>query len=236
MLEQVLKNQGLTNKETTLFSLLLELGEQPASVLARKALLSRSSCYATLEQLLKKGLISRVYKNGVSCFQGNDLSPLLDILQHRKTQEIKEIGLLKLNLQMRKSKTDSEPQRSAAHYFCGESGLVNLTNQILSPPGTVRRIYLSQNPFTAAILKNHLAGQIKAVKILSTGTQPNLPGAISKTIHGAFDLGIDLIISGDKIAMICFPENFGLLVESRLITNAFARVFDLIWKFGRAIS
>ncbi len=241
MLEQVLKNQGLTDKETALFTMLQEWGEQPASVLARKAVLSRSSCYASLEQLLKKGLVSRVYKNGISYFQGNDLTPLLDSLQRRKTQEIKEISLLKLNLKTRKKPPVPEQQKSSAHYFSGEEGLENLINQILRYPCPVKRIYLSKNPYTRTSLKDRLsansastAASNGALKILCQEKLSELPGAIAKGFPAAFDLGIDLIISGDKLALICFPENFGLLIESRLITNAFARVFDLVWKFSRA--
>lgn len=243
MLEQVLKNQGLTDKEITVFTLLAELGEQPASIISRKSELSRSSSYAVLDQLLQKGLVSRIYKNGISVFQCNELAPLLENLRRRKTAEIKEINLLKINLQTKGKNSFSEPQKSAAHYFSGGEGLENLINQILFNRSTVKRIYLSKNPFTKTTLKGRLIEHSAAnghsngaVKILSPeklSEIPELAGVIAKTVPAAFDLGVDLIISGDKLALISFPENFGLLIESRLIASAQAKIFDLVWRLAR---
>jgi hypothetical protein len=221
--------------------LLAELGEQPASVIARKASLSRSSSYSALDQLLQKGLISRVYKNGISFFQCSDLNPLLDNLRRKKTNEIKEINLLRLNLQRKGRDSFTEPPKSAAHYFSGEEGLENLINQILSCRSTVKRIYLSKNPYTRTSLKDQLAANPTvtanpngALKVLSLEKLPELPGVIAKGVPAAFDLGVDLIISGDKLVLISFPENFGLLVESRLIASAQAKIFDLVWRLARS--
>ncbi len=81
--------------------------------------------------------------------------------------------------------------------------------------------------------KSQDGAAFEVCKILSAENGVKFPGALVKNIPPAFDLGIDLVISGDKLALISFPENFGILIESRLITSAQSKVFELVWRIAR---
>jgi sugar-specific transcriptional regulator TrmB len=237
MLESILKNQGLSSRETSVYTLLWEMGELPASVISRRLKMARSGIYLILDKLSALGLVSRICKNGTTFFSAADPAPLLENLRRQKNRELEQLNLLKLDLQISRKSFAGEPVRSAAHYFSGPSGLENLINQMLSDTGAVQRLYLSRNPFTRDSLAGHFEhrgnSHRQAVKILSSEKLNSSPGVLVRNLSPAFDIGIDLIISGDRLALISFPENFGLLIESRLIASAQSKVFDLVWKLTR---
>ena len=58
MLKSILQKIGLSDKDAEVYLACLELGTQPASVIARKAGLKRPTTYLILEGLLKRGLVS----------------------------------------------------------------------------------------------------------------------------------------------------------------------------------
>lgn len=233
MLESILKNQGLTSREVAAYTLLLELGEQPASTIAKKLHLSRSSSYALLAKLMERGLTSQISKNGVSFFAATDPALVLETAARKSREELNQISTLKLNLKFIRRQNAFEQAKSAAHYYHGEEGLATLIDTVLSEPTTVKRLYLSRNEFTAKTMSQALP-KVEALKILTTTTGEKLPSdAIIKKLPTAFDIGIDLIISGDHLALLSFPENFGILIESRLIADAQAKIFDLVWRLAR---
>lgn len=57
---QTLQAIGLNEKESRIYLILLQLGPQPVSIIAQKIGMNRSSCYAILEKLLKKGYIEKL--------------------------------------------------------------------------------------------------------------------------------------------------------------------------------
>lgn len=236
MLERLLKKQGFTSKEVSIYTMLMELGEQPASILAKKINISRSATYSCLNRLAELGMVSQITRTGITYYFANDPSLYLDEVSRKCQTEINKITALKLNLQIQRKKNPM-PVRSNAHYYSGEPGLSTLIKLMCSNPSPVLRVFLCRNPFAKIALRkefdNKESTAFEACKVLSAEKNIKLKNALIKSISPAFDPGIDLIISGDKVALISFPENFGILIESRLITNAQAKVFDLVWKISR---
>ena len=57
MLENVLKQLGLGNKEQTVYKLILEYGKIAPALLARLAKINRTTVYSVANELKEKGLI-----------------------------------------------------------------------------------------------------------------------------------------------------------------------------------
>lgn len=238
MLDRLLKKQGFTSKEVSIYTMLMEIGEQPASIIAKKLNISRSATYSCLSRLAELGMVSQISRAGTTYYLANDPSHYLDEVSRKCQTEINKISSIKLNLQIQRRQKRFTRPKSNAHYFSGESGLRRLINLMCTNPSPVLRVFLCHNPFAKIALRrefdNSETTTFHACKILSAEKDIKLRDTIIKQIPSTLDIGIDLIISGDKLAIISFPENFGILIESRLITNAQAKVFDLVWRFTRS--
>src|SRR3989344_5870364 len=74
---------GLTDEEARVYLACLEVSGGPVSVIARKAGVQRVSCYYTIENLLKKRLLSQYNKNGVKCFAPEPPEQLEQLMQEK---------------------------------------------------------------------------------------------------------------------------------------------------------
>lgn len=237
MLSQLLKTHGLTDKEIAVFTYLLEYGEQPASVIARKSRLSRSTCYQALDNLMSKGFIGQINRKGLAFFLPNDLSVLLDQIKNQKALEINQIQRLKQSWQQQMTASTSfESAKSRAHYFSGEEGMTTLIQKVLSTRPAYMRVCLSRHSFIQHKQGGLLNNCQSVLKVLSASPHSVLPGqAICKTLPSIFDLGIDVITTSNQVVIICLPEQFGLLIDSSLIATAQSKLFDFVWKISKPI-
>ena len=85
-----LLNLGLTEEEANVYISILELGGSYASNIARKAQVNRATCYHTLDNLIKKGLVSSYTKGKVLWFNADDPKKIIEI-QEQKLQSAKTL-------------------------------------------------------------------------------------------------------------------------------------------------
>ncbi len=83
IIEQELTNLGLTSEESKVYLAILELGGSFVSAIARRAKVNRSTCYHTLDNLVKKGLISSYQKGKVLHFSAEDPHRFVQISEER---------------------------------------------------------------------------------------------------------------------------------------------------------
>lgn len=84
--QNILKDFGLTEPEIKVYLALLELGSQPASVIAKKAGLKRGHTYNMLELLIQKGIVQEFTKDRIRYFSSRSPATLMSILEHREDQ------------------------------------------------------------------------------------------------------------------------------------------------------
>ena len=235
MLKQILDKHGLTEKEINIYLCLLELGDQPASIIARKLNLPRSGCYLHLAKLCRQGLIRQIIKNKLTYYAINNTLYLLEQIQEERLQEIKQIETLKLNLQVKPQAHQDFSHNSCAHYYSGQIAISNLIKELLISQPTTAKIILSTNLFTTIKSADLIAASGQSCFILTTQKITNFEQKdYLRKLPAFFDLGVDLIINKQAVALICLPENFAILIESPLIAACQSKVFDLLWKFSRS--
>ena len=91
MLLDSLKKVGFSEKEALVYTHLIRLGAQPASVIAEKAEINRTTTYDIIETLTKKGLISSIKKDGITYFKALDPKELLNYLEREKVEHVKQL-------------------------------------------------------------------------------------------------------------------------------------------------
>jgi|GEM_PF-4452702 len=235
MLSQLLKSQGLTEKEITIFTFLLEMGEQPASIIAKNSQLSRSSCYTGLDSLINKGLLSQINRAGVSFYLTCDLKVLLDQFKNQKIQEVNHISLLRQDLDNPVPTNSFALPKSRAHYFSGTEGMTSLVQQLLAKNPVQMRVYLSKHGFISQASQVFFQQSTAAIKVLTSAEHKGLPpSAIQKILPTIFDCGIDIITTSNQVAIFCLTEEFGLSIDSNSIAVAQNKLFDFIWKIAKS--
>ncbi len=86
-IHRALQGFGLSDPEIRVYFTLLELGSQPAGVLAKKTGLKRGHTYNVLAQLVGKGIVQEFEKDQVKYFVGCSPSVLISLLE-RRTEEL----------------------------------------------------------------------------------------------------------------------------------------------------
>src|SRR3989344_8299023 len=86
MIQDSLRNIGLTNGEIKVYISLLEIGSSTTWNITKKSEISGSKVYEVLERLAKKGLVSSINKNGVKYFEASSPNRILDYLKEKENQ------------------------------------------------------------------------------------------------------------------------------------------------------
>lgn len=233
MLDTLLKQQGLTNREISALTMLMEMGEQPASTIARKLGINRSSCYLILDKLSRQGLVSQINKQGTAYFLAIDADLILDQIKLKHLQEVRNINSFKHTLKLSRQEAKNEV-RSKAHYFTGQDGIESLLQQIIKLNSSSARIFLTNTltPHPSELLIANYIRENKFTNLRIIGTAKSKVIPAQKTLPMLIDLGINLIILDQQIAIISLEENFALLIESPHICSGQSKIFDFYWKMS----
>src|SRR3989338_5643152 len=90
ILEKELTSLGLSGEEAKVYLATLELGGSFVSAVARRAKVNRSTCYHTLDNLIKKGLVSSYQKGKVLHFTAEDPTRFMQMAEE-KVQRTKNL-------------------------------------------------------------------------------------------------------------------------------------------------
>ena len=129
MFTEELKTIGLSQQEALVYDILLRTSPAGASLLAKKANLSRSSVYTLLSTLAAKGLVGTTYRNEVKQFTAEGYPALAQLVERQKasiTQQEKALQSMGKGLALITNQSRNIPD---IVFFEGQDGL--------------KRIYLS---------------------------------------------------------------------------------------------
>ncbi len=116
---------GLSNIEITIYLDLIKLGNSPASVIARRLKLNRSTVRYNLENLAKKRFIFQENRNGTYFFTAEDPENILLLIQsEQKKIKQKELAVSQIigDLKAMKNPHINTPK---VRFFEGVDGLIN---------------------------------------------------------------------------------------------------------------
>ena len=134
-MKELFKKLGASEKEAETFLKLLELGAQPASVIARHMHVPRSTMYLILDQLKKLGLVEEFERKGMKYFRCISVREIGDVLKLRedeikRTQELLDANLA--DLQALENKLSITPK---VKFFEGEEAVMSMYESVLNEKG-----------------------------------------------------------------------------------------------------
>jgi hypothetical protein len=247
MLKETLCQIGFTRNEAKIYIALVELGPQPANIVAKRADLKRTTVYPMLKNLHKKSLISSFIKNGVKYFTVNNLDNLLEyvdrkkrLLDHHKDFVLDIIPMM----EELKSDLSSQPK---VHYFEGVSGVETVISDGLKSKGPIL-VIASFDEWMDSPLRDFLFSYINIqmralvkdtersrcfLKGLCKGTDDVCELMDIKFIKNGGELFDNIVHIYDNKVAIMSPERgfeFGVLIESKEFALTQRSMFELAWK------
>jgi len=138
-LHEYLRDLWLSDKYAVIYLCLLEIGQAPVSVIARRAKINRSSVYVHLQEMLQKWYVYSFSKKDIAYFSCVDVELIVQMHEH-KIHRVKE----SIPLFSQLSQTfDNKPKM---HYYEGFDWLKNLYQRILDESTTKEIVwFLSQD-------------------------------------------------------------------------------------------
>jgi HTH-type transcriptional regulator, sugar sensing transcriptional regulator len=242
MLYNQLQDAGLNETEAKIYLASLELGETSVSRIARKAGIKRTTVYLSLENLMERGLISAIKKEGKTNYFAEDPRNLERIMEERKER----ISKLVPELLAFTSLIDKKPQ---IRYFEGMEGIKEVIKDTLNYPNQEICTFFSESylpdlgeEFFAEYyrperLKRKISNRAilpdnEAMRALAKEDEKTLRH--SKFISAdLFKVKFEMMIYGDnKINIVSFKEKFALILESVEIYDSFKSIFETLWHFA----
>jgi len=238
-LKQVLRDYGLSEKESLVYLSLLSLGSATVNTLANKTSLIRTTTYDLLKSLKERGIVSAITKNKILYFQAASPEKLIQIIEEKK-QKIKEALPELKSLQM--------PMLSlpAAEIFQGKEGIKSIYQDIINekkPLCSISNTHFVFNVlpfFVPHFIKNRIKSKI-FIRLLNEKTKESLELMKKKDkqelretrfIESLKDIPITEYIYGDNVAILNTnpDESFGILIRNRDFAKAQQLIFELMWK------
>lgn len=250
MIKNVLKNLGLNEKEISVYLSSLQLGPQPASVLAKSSGLNRSTAYVILESLFKKGVISQFVKAEIKYFSVISPQNLVSYVERnisdmRKTKD-DLISIIPEFLAM----TNSINAKPKVGFFEGVMGAREVYEEISNIKSDIYSICIYELSFKAEksspslvikpenLLKRILNGS--HAKSVIFANKKNIQSAkkyFSKNskntkilTNQSFPKELEIHIYGNKTAFFVYNQNdvLGVVIEDKIIIQAMKEIFKMI--------
>lgn len=241
MIEEKLKKAGLSDSETKTYLAALELGETNISRIAKKSGIKRTTTYLVIDSLKEKGLISAIKKKNKTFFYAEDPRKIKEKME----ESIKEIDMAIPELLSIANFIDKKPN---IKYFEGKDGIKDLFKDILKHPNSEVLEWYSESyatDFSEEFFSKYFTPKRIAKKIWVRAILPdneiikklvaNNEKQLRKTkllSPEKYKIKIEINIYGkNKISIISFKEEMGLIIESEKIYASFKNIFELMWDF-----
>ncbi len=239
MITKDLQKAGLTDKEAKVYLAALELGNATIARLSQKSKVKRSTVYLAVGALKEKGLLSIVKKKNKTYFYAEDPRKIEKDLESKKeaiTKAMPEILAL-ANFLDRKPKVK---------YFEGRSALKEVFKNMLDYPDQEILSWFPEYHYNLEdkflfeyFVRNRIKNKIW-VRAIAPNTKINLKHKenskkmnrrVRLVPQKKFKMEIEIALYGkNKIGIISFKEEFGMIIESNGISNGLKSIFEIMWE------
>jgi len=238
--DKILKNLGLSAKETQVYLVLLENGPMLPLYIARQTGLKRTSLYELFPEMLEKGLIREVTQGKRRLFQAVTPESLLGEYQ-RKYQSVREgFGQILAVFRL-------QGQRPEVEIFEGFEGMKKLYFRTLELKKEIRS-FVQVGKYNPEVLKwlvnNYLPKRIRRgikLRAILPEEKAAAPFILKAKEHlretrvvpsQLFPFRIEGMIQGERVYFASYAKGgplVGIMIRSRQIAESLSTLFELAW-------
>ena len=248
MLQNVLQNIGLNQKEITVYLSALELGTQPASVISRRVKIPRNTTRFILDKLVDKGLIDKSIKANTQLYTPEEPKNLINLLERQRVDNNAKIDdkITQLSEVMAELESQYRPEstKPKVTFYEGDDGLVKVYDDTLTSTETIRS-YASFDGMHGGLpdyFKDYYQKRA-GNEIFIRSIHPNTELARLKTKNNKnewrdsrlipadkYDFNPEIQFYDNKVVITSWKEKLGIIIESQEIFQAMTVAFELAWK------
>lgn len=243
-MEAQLTQLGLSPKAARTYLALLELGPSSIAAMAKKAGLNRTTLYDIIPSLISEGLISRVINSKTEKYEAE--SPeRLPLLLEKKIQQ--------LQLQMNNAKDlatklgylalHSKADKPKVTLFEGEEGVKKMYEDSLLCKTYIRSFLAPESlksfddEFADSYFERRAKKGINILGIINDSPESRdylqHEKELLREIHivptEKMNIQPEVYVYDNKVAFYSLKEKYGVLIESKDIAEAIAKLYDLAW-------
>ena len=248
MIKNVLQNIGLNQKEIKVYLMTLELGSQPASVIARRVEIPRNTTRFLLDKLVDKGLIKKTTRANTQLYTPEEPKNLINLLERQRVDANavidEKIGQLNETMAELESRYRPESTKPKVTFYEGNDGLTKVYDDTLTSTETIR----SFASFDAmhGVLPDYFKTYYKRRtenQIMIHSIHPDTPLAREKTKHDKeewrdsrlvpakqYSFTPEIQFYDNKVVITSLKEKLGIIIESQEVYEAMVVAFELAWK------
>ena len=245
---QALQTFGLTGPEASIYLALLEIGPQPASIIAKKSGLKRGHTYNLLSLLTEKGVIQEFVKDRVKYFVCSSPLVLISLLERREEEiEGKKRTLLQVIPDLERIRNPMAVQPKV-RLFQGINGIKEIYEDTLrTKHGNLYAIgdfdhYFPRekskelNDWMWKYCSRRAKNGICYIGIVNKSPTTDLAFKKRKAEKRKFkmlkgiDLPVEVNIYGNKVAIISSSRDMvGLIIEDKPTADMFRNLHQAVW-------
>lgn len=253
---QIFNQLGLEDKEPQVYLTLLRTpGVQPASIIAARSQLNRSTVYKALVKLVKKGLVTKTQRQGITCFFAEDPEDRLKFLIDHRQQQLDDMNqavidalpTLTVNIE------GAQAALPKIRYYEGIEGIKQIYEAVLKEGkdvyryGDIGKIYEALGVYTDEYIrkrnelkiKTHAIEPLKGKKYAERKKHRAENREVLFIPHEIFPIEGEIRVFGNKVAIISLHRDspIGVIIDSKTIAKMFFAIFMLTWKYygGKAV-
>lgn len=254
MLKTLLQKIGLSEKDSQVYLACLELGTQPASVIARKAGLKRPTTYLILEELLKKGLVSEYTGSNVKYFTAVSPEYLLNYVEKQRRELTSHQRELEQFLPQFISLSNPYSLNPKVRFYEGMAGIEKVMNDTLTSTEKLRCYSTMDAWFARPDTKEYIMWYSKQraekkIPIHSINTDTPVSRKYIEQDYPAERVDNELShfrwlpkdiqvfsneinIYDNKVSIACLGKNelLGIIIESESIAQTQKSIFEVAWR------
>ena len=239
-MKELFEKIGLTHNESTLYLLLLDLGQSSAGDIIKKSGFQSSVVYHLLNSLMEKGIVGSVRsssKKFYSATSPGNIKSLFEEKQFELQKSQKEFEKILPTLMKKKAFSS---KNNVVQIYQGSKGLKTAFNEILQNAKSYL-VYGGTGNFTQTVksYKTFFRREKKERKI----TQKNLffgklqdrdRVGITKHLIQRKNHKVSFIIYNEKVLINLFDDslNTSVLIESKAFSDTMRDIFKEEWKLG----
>lgn len=245
MLEEELKEIGLSDKEARVYLAALELGQSSAQQIAAKAQVNRATTYVAIESLTELGFMASFYQGKKQFFVAANPDHLIEFLELEKTRlDNRKDKILKLMPRLQ-SINNREKGKPVVKYYEGKEGLKALNKEYYDEvKGEVYTAYNLTNLtrlFTDEERMKMRADRVSRkinIKVIYTTDGEKLPPHKLSQRHivpfGKYPISGDIAVYGDFVRFASFTGRVGgILIEDRAMAETVKALLKLAFERSR---
>lgn len=258
MLKSVLNKLGLSDKDAAVYLASLELGPQPASIIAKRLGIKRTSAYLLLKNLSQQGFLSQYIQKNVRYFSAIEPECLIRLLEKRRIELKEHQSQLEKFLAEQDETEESYDLTPSVRFFEGIAGIEHVMEDTLTTKGSIFCYSNFDRWFEHEALTKYSfeyeRRRVKEKKIPlrlimpeSKKTRSYMEEEYTKSKNkdltkfrwlpkGSPIITNEINIYDDKIAICSLGPNeyHGILIFSREIANSQRAIFEIVWGSGDA--